>query len=399
MTDERRDNEIREELERAKAAPRRPLRLRRFLPPLLLALAVLGAVAFAATRNVESMDSLRRMLSYNKARQGADGRTELFRFDSDRSATYRLLGGKLLIVSTARASLLGEDGGELWSRSVNFTNPAVAVGGRTAAVYDVGGKELYIVGARGLVREMGDACGNGILSVSINGSDYLALTTLKSGCRAAVSVYAPSGEPVFTFNSSERYISDACVLSDNRRLAAVTLGETNGVFACTLSFYAFDSEQALSTVTLDGSTPLSLRGFGGALALLGDDRLTVFSADGSLLGTYRYPYPYLRGESSGSPDFAVLLLSRYRSGSTLRCVTVNAEGDVLGTLDARREILDVSAAGRYIAVLYSGSLTIYTADFTEYATLPDTDFARQVVMRDDGSAVLLGASRAWLYSP
>ncbi len=399
MSEKGRDNEIREELARAKAAPRRPHRLRRFLVPLLVALAVLGAVGFAAARNLNSMDSLRRLLSYNKVSQNEDGKAELFRFDSDRGAKYHLLGGKLLVVSSARIALLSENGGEIWSRAVNFSNPAVELGGRTAAVYDVGGTELYIVGSRGLVRDMSAESENGILSASLNGSDYLALTTLKSGFRAAVSVYDPSGEPMFTFNSSERYVSDACVLSDNRRLAAVTLGETGGVFACTLSFYAFDSEQPLSSVTLDASVPLSLRGFGGALAVLGDDRLTVFNPDGSLLGSYRYEYPYLRGESSGSSDFAVLLLSRYRSGSALRCVAVSAEGEVLGSLDTRREILNVSAAGRYIAVLYSDSLTIYTSDFTEYATLADTDFAHQVIMRDDGSALLLGAQRAWVFVP
>lgn len=394
-----RDNEIREELERAKAAPRRPGRLRRIVLPLLVFAAVLGVVAFAALRDVNSMDSLRRLFTYNKVRQSADGKAELFRFDSDRSAKYELLGDKLLIVSTTRISLLSDQGEELWTQTVSFTNPAVRRGAQTAAVYDVGGKALYIVGERGLVRDMGDECGNGILSASVNGSDYLALTTLKSGYRAAVSVYDPSGAPVFTFNSSERYVSDACVLSDNRHLAAVTLGEADGVFAATLSFYAFDSEKAVSTTTLGGSMALSLRNFGGALAVLEDDRLAVFNADGSPLGSYRYEYPYLRGESGGSPDFAVLLLSRYRSGSALRLVTVDAEGTVLGSLDARREILDVSAAGRYVAVLYGDSLTVYTSDLAEYATLSDTDFARQAIMRTDGTVLLLGAARAWLFVP
>ena len=72
---------------------------------------------------------------------------------------------------------------------------------------------------------------------------------------------------------------------------------------------------------------------------------------------------------------------------------------MLGTLDERREIMDVSAAGKYIAVLYSDSLTIYTADLTEHQTLNGTEFARRVAMRSDGTALLLGASRAWLVAP
>lgn len=403
MSEQDRDREIREELERAKREKKAPRRkkggLRRALGLLLVLLVVLGAVAFAAYRDIGSVDSLRRMLSYNKVQQDADGKAELFRYDNDRTAQYAMLGDDLLIVSTTRILLLDSDDTEIFSRPVSLTNPAVAVGAQTAAVCDVGGSALYLLGVRGLIRDMSDESGNGILSVSLNASDYLALTTLKSGYRAAVKVFDAAGETVFELNSSERYVSDACVLSDNQHLAAVTLGEADGMFASTLTLYAFDSEKPISETTLGGSLVLALDDLGGTLAALEDDRLTLFGADGSLAGSYRYEYPYLRGQSTDGADFAVLLLSRYRSGSALRVVTVGAGGEVLGTLDERREILNVSAAGRYVAVLYSDSLTIYTAELTEYAALADTEYAREVIMRADGTALLLGASRAWLYIP
>ena len=403
MSEQDRDKEIREELERAKREQNAPRRkkggLRRALGLLLVLVVVLGAVAFAAYRDIGSVDSLRRLLSYNKVQQDADGKAELFRYDSDRTAQYAMLGDDLLIVSTTRILLLGSDDTEIFSRPVNLTNPAVSVGAQTAAVYDVGGSLLYLLGARGLVRDMSGESGNGILSAALNASDYLAVTTLKSGYRAAVKVYNAAGETVFELNSSERYVSDACVLSDNRHLAAVTLGEADGVFASRLTIYAFDSEKPVSEATLGGSMVLLLDDLGGTLAALEDDRLTLFDADGALSGSCRYDYPYLRGQSTDGAGFAVLLLSRYRSGSALRVVSVGAEGNILGTLDARREILDVSAAGRYVAVLYSDSLAIYTAELEEYASLADTDYAREVVMRADGTALLIGASRAWLYIP
>lgn len=406
MAKQDRDKEIQREIregirenKRARSAPRGKGGARRVLPFVLAALFVLGALGYAAWRDVGSVDGLRRLLTYNKADRDADGKTELFRFDSDRSAKYEQLGKNLLIVSTTRILLLGEHGEEVWSRAVNFKNPAIALGAQNAAVYDVGGQELYIVGARGLLRDMSAECGNGLLAASLNASDYLALTTLKSGCRASVAAYTPAGEIAFEFRSSERYVSDARVLNDNRHLAAVMLGEADGVFASTLTFYAFDSEKAVNSTTLSGTMVLSLESVGDTAAALEDDRLTLFHADGSLAGSYRYEYPYLRGRSFSGTDFAVLLLSRYRSGSALRLVSVDAEGEILGTLDVRREVLSVSAAGRYIAVLYADSLTIYTPELEEYATLSGTDFARQAAMRSDGTALLLGASRAWLYVP
>lgn len=395
------EQEIRSEIKRARKAPKREKKsgARRVLPLLLALAVVLGAVGFAASRGITGRDSLRRMLSYNKAGQDADGKAELFRYDSDRSAAYTPLGDGLLVVSPTRLLLLGGDGEELWSKTVNFSNPAVATGGSAAAVYDVGGSELYLLNARGLVRDMSGESGNGILAVSLNASDQLAVTTLKSGYRTSVTAYDASGAPVFAFNSSERYCSDARVLDDGRRLAAVTLGEADGVFASTLTLYSFDSETPVSETTFSGAMVLSLGSVGGRLAALQDDRLTLIGADGSLAGSYRFEYPYLRGASLDGDGFAALLLSRYRSGSALRLVTVDAEGEVLGTLDERREIVNVSAAGDYVAVLYGDSLTVYRSDLTPCATLASAEFAKRAVMRPDGTVLLIGASRAWLYVP
>ena len=396
------EQEIRDEIRRVKRAPSREQKRRilpRLLMLLLLAAAVLGAVGFAAKNGASGGDSLRRLFSYSKAERDGDGKTELYRYDSDRSAAYEALGKSLLIVSTTRVQVLDETGQELWAETVGFTNPAIAVGGKRAAVYDVGGQRLYLLNESGFVRDMSDETENGVLSVTLNGADYLALTTLKSGYRTAVTAYDPAGNPVFTFNSSESYLTEARVLDDNRQLAAVSLGEADGVYASTLTFYAFDQEKPVGGATFGGEMVLGLGSVGGSFAALEDSRVTLFRKDGSLAGSLRFAYPYLRDVTFSGDGFGAVLLSRYRSGSSLRLVTFDGAGEVLGTLDERREIMDVSAAGKYIAVLYSDSLTIYTADLTEHQTLNGTEFARRVAMRSDGTALLLGASRAWLVAP
>ena len=63
------------------------------------------------------------------------------------------------------------------------------------------------------------------------------------------------------------------------------------------------------------------------------------------------------------------------------------------------EVLDLSAAGRYLAVLYSNKLVIYDQKLRECAVLEDVSSARRVLMRSDGSAVLAGTNAASLYLP
>lgn len=399
MNDREQDKITREEFKRSQAAPRRGGGLRRALGVFLVLLVVLAVVVAAAWKDLRNMDSVKRLFSYNKVTQDEQGKAELYSFSNDRSNVFALLGDHLLVASTTSVQVIGSDGSIVCSESVKLTNPAIAVGGQTAAVYDIGAQTLLAFSSGGLVRDMSGECGGDILSVSVNPSDYLALNTEKSGYKSAVTVFDAAGEKVFAFNSSERYVIDAVVMRDCKHMAAVTLGEANGAFANNVSIYALGSEKATAVNTLTGSLVLSADSVAGKLSCLTDEGLTLFGTDGSLAGSYRFEYPYLRGASMDGDDFAALLLSRYRSGSALKLVTVGADGQTLGSLDSRSEVLSLSAAGKYVAVLYSDSLVLYTPQLEEYARLDGTEYARSVIMRADGTAVLIGSASAWLYIP
>ena len=362
MTDK--DKLSREDLRADRAAPPRRGTLHRILVLVAVLAVVLGAVLAAAYLDLSNFDSLRRALSYDKADAAGEN---TYDYDNDRTNRFALLGDRLLVVSTTRVSVLADDGSEVYAQEVKLDSPAIALGGRTAAVYDVGGTTLYILGERGLVRDLSTETENGIISAKLNSSDMLALVTDKSGYKSSVSVYNASGERVFTFNSSNRYM--------------------------------LDQETAVSTCVLDDSLLYELSSFGGTLVAVTDDRFLALSGDGSLGGSYDYAYPYLRGSTLGGTDFGALVLSRYRSGSAGKLVTVGAEGNLIASLDTQRDVLDISAAGKYLAVLYSDELVIYTSDLAEYASLADTQYARGVRMRADGSAVLLGSQHGWLFVP
>ena len=188
-------------------------------------------------------------------------------------------------------------------------------------------------------------------------------------------------------------------LCGGKHVAVATLGSEDAMFVSTIRRYALDQETAVSACVLDDSLLYELSSFGGTLVAVTDDRFLALSGDGSLGGSYDYAYPYLRGSTLGGTDFGALVLSRYRSGSAGKLVTVGAEGNLIASLDTQRDVLDISAAGKYLAVLYSDELVIYTSDLAEYASLTDTQYARGVRMRADGSAILLANGHGTLYVP
>ena len=63
------------------------------------------------------------------------------------------------------------------------------------------------------------------------------------------------------------------------------------------------------------------------------------------------------------------------------------------------QVLSLSAAGRYVALLTADRLDIYDQDLELYHTLEGTQSARKALQRSDGSVLLIGSDTARVYLP
>lgn len=369
-------------------------RWKRFLLFTLTLVVVLAVVVLAAWRDGTGFDVLRRWFSY-----GSGGEEQIaFDYDSDRSNRFASVGNSLLVASSTGVELLSSSGEKLYSETVPLTAPSISQGGSTAVVVDSGGTFLSVFNEKGLVYQLTAESGEPFISATMNESDWLAVTSEKTGYKGCVSVYDPGGELAFAFNSSDRFVTNGCVCADNKYLAAVTLGQENSVFLSEIVIYPLDSEEPSATYQISNGLVLQIRNQDKFLVTVADTCLTFADSNGTVKGTYNYAGRYLREYALGGDGFVALLLNRYRAGSTGQVVTVDSSGQELGKLDVE-EVMAMSAAGRYLAVLYADSLVIYTSDMTEYARLENTGDTRDVLLRKDGSAVLLGSEQASLYLP
>lgn len=360
---------------------------------LALVLAVLAAVLWDST----AFDGLRRAVIYASAEKDETGCAQLYRYASEKDSCYASLEGSLIQATARRILVLGEDGATRYNADVKFNRSAIDTNGEVAAVYDIGGTEVYVLSAQGLVRRL--TVDGAILSCATSEKGALAVTINKSGYKAAVVVYNEKGEKVFEFNSSDRFLMTAAVSRDSRQMAVVALGQTEGEFASNLVIYGLDSTEPLLDSRLTDCAVYDVGMVGKRWCAVGEDGLHFMDSEGAATAFYDFEGTYLRRCSLDGDGFAALLLGRYKSGTQTRLVTVDAEGVQLGALEVEREVLSVSAAGKYVAVLYSDALAIYDKDLEVCAQLEDVSAAKQALMRADGSAVLVGADAASLYLP
>ena len=377
-------------------APAKRGRLRRFLLFALVLLAVLGVVVVAAWRDGTGFDALHRLFSYG----GEEGAGEIrYSYSDSDSNRFALLGDTLVVLSDTELRVLGPDGQEIWSTPVRMGSPALETGGGLAVAYDVGGTELYVVDEEGERSALTATEEYPFLSARLNGDGWLAVTAGLEGYKGGVTVYDDRMEEVFLYKASKRFVLDACVTEDCSALAAVTLGQENSTFVSNVVLYELDQEEPYADYDVSDGLAAAIGEQRDRLITVADTCLTSAGLDGEVHAVYPYNGAYLREFDLRGDGFTALLLNRYKAGGLGRLVTVDPEGEEIASLDVNREILSLSAAGDYLAVLYMDSAVIYTEELEVYASLEGTDYAREVLMRPDGSVLLLGAESARLFLP
>ncbi len=369
--------------------------LRRMGTLALVLCAVLAVVVLTTMEDGRHFASLRRWLMYGES----SGSRDVYVYAADPANRYGRVGDSLLVVSPNTAQMIDDDGAIAFEQRLNMSSPQLTVGARQAAVCDVGGDTLYLMDQSGVRRTMSTEKGLCYYSARLNGSDYLAVTEQKSGYKATVSVYGSQGELKFHFDSYDNYISDAAVTEDCRSVVMVSLETQEGTFAARLLAYSLDTAEQIGSAVIRDGLALDIRCVKNRVLSLCDKRFVITSLDGETLLDRAYGNLYLHDYALSGDGFCALLLGRYQAGNICTLTTYDLDGEELASLPLTEEVLDISAAGSYLAVLYGNSVVVYNKDLTEHARMEGTDYAGQVEMEDDGTVLLIAGASAWRFLP
>lgn len=360
----------------------------------VLVLAVVGVIIFRDSLN---LDSLRRWVKYmNVSEQSEYGS---FAFDAHSSNCYAEFDGGLAVASVGGLNTYDASGGERHVLQQQLTLPQLQVKGKLALAYDAGGKNLLLLHkSSGEVLRLEE--NRPILDADLSESGQLCISSSASGYKSVLSVYGKNQKLIYRWLSSTAYLPLCAMSPSGKELAAVSLGQEEGVFESSVCIFRTDSDEQLGTFPLESQLIYDLYYVDDqTLCAVGENSAQLITTAGESLGSYSYTDRYLKDFHQGGNGFLTLSLNMYRAGSRYSLVTLDYRGNVLGEEYIGQEILDLSACGRYIAVLTPQSLTIYTSSLEVYHETPETGSATNVVMRADGSVLLLGSGQGRLYIP
>lgn len=375
----------------------------RFLAFLVTLALMVGAVALVVNYDKLNFDSLKRWFTYRNLERSESGQSESFVFEGGESSQFAVLDHELLVCSGKDVRLYSGSEQVSLDQAISIQNPVVDTVGNAALVYDAGGQSLFVYRDRAEVFSLSLEDGQQLLAASMNSQGWLVVVSQESGYKGIVTVYDNTFSPQIQLHLSSRFVMDAVLSPDSKSLALLTLGLNDNAFESRVDFYQLNRTEEETepdwTCPVGGDVILAMRWDNSGIWALGETSLSILSTDGTVTGSCNYGDLYLKGFSLDGDGTAVLLLGKFRAGTSAELWVVNADGETQALLSIEEQVLSLSAAGRYVALLTADRLDIYNQDLEVYSTLEGTQGAQTVLQQSDGSAMLIDSTTARLYVP
>ena len=372
---------------------------KRILALILTGVFLCSGVVLVVYRDQFNLDDLKRHMTYRSLEKDDQGQTAEFTYTRDATNAFASLNGSLVLCSDTALQLYSNSGVLYIDRQVKMNDPVISVCGTYAVVYDVGGNNLYVIHNKEVVFEYTSKTGCDLLSARVNENGCLAVVEEASGYKASVRIYNSAFKLVLAENVSSEYVVDAVISPSNSQFAVVSIAQRSGKFSSIVSLYDGKEGDQLASTVLEDQFILELHWQSNNIWLQGNDSATVLDQELNVLGTWSEPNQYLQGYSLNGDNYAVEVASWYKAGGSGEVLLIDERGDTACSTAISGEVLSVSAAGRYIAVLTAEALTIYTSnDLEEYAQI-NNNGSKRAIIHSDGATMMIGADSTWLYVP
>ena len=363
----------------------------------LLALLVLALIALYVFRDSLNLDAARRYFRYLRLTDTQQSGS--FTFDASNANQYAAFSDGLAVASTTGVSTYDQNGTETAIVQTPMSLPALRTGGRYVMTFDAGGTRLDLMTDKaGSVLQLSTSAP--ILDADLASDGSVCCSISEVGYKSVLCVYNSDQQLIYRWLSSSQYMPLCAVCPGATYLAATTLGQRDGLFETGISIFKTDSEDVFKTIPL-GSELIYDLAFWDKTTLLavGEQSARWIGTNGATLASYDYTGAYLKDFDANGDGFLTMVLNMYKAGNRYSIVTVGPDGAETGRLSSDTQILDCSAGGDYVAVLSAAKLSVYTQQMSLYAETDNLTDATNVVVREDGSCILISGDRGTLFVP
>ena len=318
---------------------------------------------------------------------------EKFSFEAYSDNVFEEMNGGMIVASKSEFQLFDSSGKLVSNGTMAFGQPAISVGKDSAVIWNQGGSEAMIINSENKVTTLDGK--SAIISASMNDGGYCAISSEESGYKGLVTVYDKSSKAIYKWYSGSGYLMDAAIAPSNTGMAALTVNE-NGSRAVA---YSLGSEEEQGSCEIEDEICFDID-------YIAENRICAVSADKAVFvngkceynSEYSFEGMYLRDYSLSGSGFAVFVLGRYSTGGSGSVVSVDSNGNTIGSVEINSDVKSLSVRGKYLAIVYSDRVVLYNSSLEELGVIEDAAGVERALACANGKLLAISGYRADEYS-
>lgn len=366
----------------------------RILALILAFVVVIGVIVAVLAFESGHFDTIRRFFTY----LGQDGEA-YYTYLPNSGSVYAEVEDKLAIASVSDFAIYGT-GEELVGRiQVPLISPAIQAGKKVAMAYEIGGSTLVAMDHKNKHQANIDTEGT-LLDADISDGDQICYAVSTSGYKAVLVALNEAFQETYRWYSSSSFLSNCSISSKGDWMAAISVGQSNHVYESKLLLFQTGTEEPPVEVSLGNQLVFDLEITDrNQICVVSDTGVTLLDRNGEVYASYSVDGRILADFDLGGSGYLTLAVNQYKAGNHYTLVTMPLDGGAVHEAALDQEIIDLSACGSYVGVLTAEGLYVYREDLTEYAKMDQTGAASGILMRADGTVLLMGSDTAKLFIP
>ncbi|MDR3207482.1 MAG: DUF5711 family protein [Oscillospiraceae bacterium] len=381
---------------RMRRARRRPLRMALYV---LFFVAVLGGIVlFVTYRGNLSAGTFADLFSRIRftMSQADEQIAEEFPYDDYLLTRFSPFQGGLALLSGDRLEIFAPSGRAQYGVSCQFANPALAVSDRTVLAYDRGGVS-YLLADNGATLLKSDWDG-AIYSACMNPKGFFAFISDARGYASTVTVFDDHQSEIYKWYFQRQYALDVSLSPSGALLALVSGGQEDSRFVGRVTLLNTAREEPVAVRDLPDVLPVGVGFLTEKLFyVVTEESASFYNETGELLFDWPFGNRRLLRYGASEDGYLVLSLEDGRSDASELIVLdpggARAQLPLLGHLDS------LSVSGSWVGALADGQAHIYSAALTEKGDPRAAPGVLALLMRADGSALLLGREGLSVFRP
>ena len=362
---------------------------------LLLVVLFLCFILFPRVFNIDRVTRYFRYLEKkNDSEYGA------IRFDSNSSDSYALFNGSFAVGCEDGLYLYDDYGNQTALVQGSLPYPKLCVCDSLALCYSNESSVMVAMDRSG-AQKLSTTVSGTVLDAELSSDGCLCYAASGTGCKTQVTVMNARLEEIYRWKSFSCYLNCCAVNRRAELLAVVGLKQEGGIFNSSLQILDTSSEDnALIAETSLGNQVIYELCFldAGRICAIGETSTNFIASEGSIMHRFNYDGMTLLDFTWDSKGNVYLALNPHKNSKESLLVCFDSEGNELARREFPEKIQSLSVNGKYLAVLTQNTLTTCSETLEDFTRTVDGIAANRVLMRKDGTVLLVsnGQTTVWI---